>query len=95
MKKKIFYGNNSDKNNDILNKIYIKNNINDLHELLNEKEAKENELINELNNIKIILEQKLKENEELKSNQEENIKTCQELTECLNEAGNQIKKYKL
>ena len=90
--KKNFYGNNSDKNNDILNKIYIKNNINDLHELLNEKEAKESELINELNNIKIILEQKLKENEELKSNQEENIKTCQELTECLNEAGNQIKK---
>ena len=89
--KKIFYGNNSDKNNDRLNNIYIKNNINDLHELLNEKEAKENELINELNNIKIILEQKLKENEELKSNQEENIKTCQELTECLNEAGNQIK----
>ena len=90
--KKIFYGNNSDKNNDRLNNIYIKNNINDLHELLNEKEAKESELINELNNIKIILEQKLKENEELKSNQEENIKTCQELTECLNEAGNQIKK---
>ena len=74
-----------------LNNFYIKNNINDLHELLNEKEARENELLNEINSLKIIYEKKNKEFEEMKQNQEDNIKTCQDLTECLDEAGNQIK----
>ena len=74
-----------------INNFYIKNNINDLHELLNEKESKEKELLNDLNSLKILLEEKNKELEEIKINQNENIKTCEDLTECLNEAGNQIK----
>ena len=44
--------------------------------------------INELN---YIINQKQKEIEELKMSQSENINTCKELTECLNEASNQIK----
>ena len=74
-----------------INKFYIENNINDLHELLNEKEIRENELLNEINSLKIILEKKNKEFEEMKQNHDENIKTCKDLTECLDEAGNQIK----
>ena len=74
-----------------INKFYIENNIDDLHELLNEKENKEIELLNEINSLKILLEKKNKENEEIKLNNDENIKTCKDLTECLDEAGNQIK----
>ena len=74
-----------------INKFYIENNIDDLHELLNEKENKEIELLNEINSLKILLEKKNKENEEIKMNNDENIKTCKDLTECLDEAGNQIK----
>ena len=74
-----------------INKFYIENNINDLHELLNEKEIRENELLNEINSLKIILEKKNKEFDEMKQNHDENIKTCKDLTECLDEAGNQIK----
>ena len=74
-----------------LNDFYIKNNINDLHELLNEKENKEKELLNEINSLKIFNEKKNKEFEEMQQNQNENIKVCQDLTECLNEAGKQIK----
>ena len=77
--------------NNKLNNFYIKNNINDLHELLNEKENKEKELLNEINSLKILYEKKNEELEEMKQNQDENIKTCQDLTDCLNEAGNQIK----
>ena len=74
-----------------INKYYIENNIDDLHELLNEKELRENELLNEINSLKILLEKKNKEYEEIKQNNDENIKTCKDLTECLDEAGNQIK----
>ena len=74
-----------------INKFYIENNIDDLHELLNEKENKEIELLNEINSLKNLLEKKNKENEEIKLNNDENIKTCKDLTECLDEAGNQIK----
>ena len=87
---------------DKLNSFYIKNNMNDLHNLLNEKEDKEKELINELNSLKIlfdknnkelkdIINKKDKEIKELNEAQNENIKTCQELTDCLNEASNQLK----
>ena len=87
---------------DLLNGFYFKNNINDLHNLLNEKEIKEKNLLDEINKIKMIYEQKLnelnyiinqkqKEIEELRMTQTENINTCKELTECLNEASNQIK----
>ena len=86
---------------DKINSFYIKNNINDLHNLLNEKEYKEKNLINEINTIKLFYEQKIKDlNDiiikqqkqitEMKNAQIENIYTCQELTECLNEASNQI-----
>ena len=88
--KKAFIGDiNSGKNK--INNFYINNNIDDLHELLNEKEKRENELLNEINTLKILYEKKNKEFEEIQQSQEENIKTCQELTDCLNEAGNQIK----
>ena len=85
-----------------INSSYTKNNINSIHELLNEKELKEKEFINQINLMKILYESKInelndiirqnqKEIIELKENQKDNINTCQELTECLNEAGNQIK----
>ena len=87
---------------EMINSFYIKNNINDLHSLLNEKEVKEKYLINEINSMKMIFSEKIKEltmiiNEKqreieiIKEEQNENINTCQELTECLNEASNQIK----
>ena len=85
-----------------LNHFYFKSNINDLHNLLNEKEDHEKELLNEINNLKLlyekknnefndILNEKDKEIEGIKLTQNEHINTCQELTECLNEASNQIK----
>ena len=46
---------------DKLNSFYIKNNVNDLHNLLNEKEEREKELINELNSLKILFEKNNKE----------------------------------
>ena len=89
--RKNFFEKMTNGGNNKLNNFYIKNNINDLHELLNEKENKEKELLNELNSLKILYEKKNEEFEEIKRNQDENIKTCQDLTDCLNEAGNQIK----
>ena len=89
--KKIFFEKISNGGQNKLNDFYIKNNINDLHELLNEKENKEKELLNEINSLKIFNEKKNKEFEEMQQNQNENIKVCQDLTECLNEAGKQIK----
>ena len=85
-----------------INSSYIKNNINNLHNLLNEKEEREKNLINEINNLKMMFTDKIKElsnniNEKereieaIKEEQNENINTCQELTDCLNEASNQIK----
>ena len=74
-----------------INKFYLQNNLDDLHELLNEKENKEAELINEINSLKIIIEKNNKEFNEMKQSHDENMKTCKDLTECLDEAGNQIK----
>ena len=37
-------------------KFYIENNIDDLHEILNKKENKETELLNEINSLKILLD---------------------------------------
>jgi hypothetical protein len=84
-----------------INNSYIKYNINNLHNLLNEQEKNEKILINEINSIKMIYERKIKELNDIinikqkeisdiKENHTDNINTCQELTECLKEAGNQI-----
>ena len=94
--------NNDDELKDKINNFYIKNNINDLHYLLNEKENNEKELINEINSIKILYNNKMKELNDIinqkqlelkniREKQKDNIKTCKELTDCLNEASNQIK----
>ncbi len=52
---------NIEQQEDKINSIYIKNNINDLHNLLNEKENKEKELVNEIEAIKVLSDQKVKE----------------------------------
>ena len=63
---------------------------------------KKKELINENNSLKMIYNNKIKELNDIindkqkeiiniKENQKDNIKTCKELTDCLNEASNQIK----
>ena len=86
---------------DTINSEYIENNINDLHQLLNEKELNEKKLNDEINNMKLILEKNKMEisevinnkNEEiLKIKQEQNnqIQTFQELINCLEQASNQI-----
>ena len=96
------FGNNKDLELEKeINNCYAKNNINNLHNLLNEKEQNEKDLIKEMNSIKMIYERKIeelndiinakqKEILEIKENQNDNINTCHELTECLNEAGNQL-----
>ena len=86
---------------DTINSEYIESNINDLHQLLNEKELNEKKLNDEINNMKLILEKNKMEiselinnkNEEiLKIKQEQNnqIQTFQELINCLEQASNQI-----
>jgi len=53
-----------DEKKDTINSEYIENNINDIHELLNEKEIKEKNMNDEIYNLKLILEKnKLEYNE--------------------------------
>ena len=87
---------------DKLNSEYIKNNISDLHELLNEKEKNEQKLKDDIYSLKLILEkknnelsdivnQKNREIKKIKDEQNDEIKsTFEELTECLEQAANQI-----
>ena len=90
-----------DEKKDTINSEYIENNINDIHELLNEKEIKEKNMNDEIYNLKLILEKnKLEYNEiintkniELKKILEEKnnfMQTFQELMNCLEQASLQI-----
>jgi len=87
---------------DILNGEYIKNNINDLHELLNQKENNEKKLKNDIYSLKLLLEkknselsdminQKNREIKRIKDDQNDQFKsTFEELTDCLDQAANQL-----
>ena len=86
---------------DTINSEYIENNINDLHQVLNEKELNEKKLYDEINNMKLLLEKNKIETSEvinnknqeiLKLKQEQNsqMQTFQELINCLEQASNQI-----
>ena len=88
---------------DTINSEYIENNINDLHQVLNEKELNEKKLNDEINDMKLILEKNKIETSEainnknqeiLKIKQEQNsqMQTFQELINCLEQASNQIQK---
>ena len=87
---------------DTINSEYIENNINDLHQVLNEKENNEKKMRDEINNLKLILEKNKveisviinKKNEEIvkiKEEQNNQMETFQELIDCLEQASNQIK----
>ena len=87
---------------DILNGEYIKNNINDLHDLLNQKELNEKNLKNDIYSLKLLLEkknneltdlinQKNREIKKIKDEQNDQFKsTFEELTDCLDQAANQL-----
>ena len=87
---------------DILNGEYIKNNLNDLHDLLNQKELNEKKLKNEIYSLKLLLEkknselseiinQKNREIKKIKDEQNDQFKsTFEELTDCLDQAANQL-----
>ena len=87
---------------DKINSEYVINNINDLHQLLNEKELIEKNLKNEIYSLKLLLEKKNMEFSEIMNEKNREIKkikdsddnqttqTIQELTECLEQAGIQI-----
>ena len=87
---------------DILNGEYIKNNINDLHDLLNQKEINEKKLKNDIYSLKLLLEkknselselinQKNREIKKIKEDQNDQFKsTFEELTDCLDQAATQL-----
>ena len=92
---------NEENKKDTINSEYIENNINDFHQLLNEKDIREKELKEEINNLKLLLEKNKieiseainkKNNEILKIKEEQSnqIQTFQELMDCLEQASNQI-----
>ena len=92
---------NEENKKDTINSEYIENNINDLHQLLNEKDIKEKQLKEEINNLKLLLEKNKieiseiinkKNNEILKIKEEQTnqIQTFQELMDCLEQASTQI-----
>ena len=86
---------------DTINSEYIENNINDLHQVLNEKELNEKKLYDEINNMKLLLEKNKIETSEvinnknqeilkIKEEQNSQMQTFQELINCLEQASNQI-----
>ena len=87
---------------DKLNCEYIKNNINDLHELLNEKENNEKNLKNEIYSLKLLLEKKNMELSDIINEKNREIKKIrdtedtqvnsifQELVECLDQTSDTL-----
>ena len=84
-----------------INSEYLENNIDDFHQLLNEKEINEKKMKEEINRLKLILVKNNKEtsdiinkknNEIMKIKEEQNnqMQTFQELMFCIEQASNQI-----
>ena len=99
---KLFNEKKKEENVDKLNSEYIIQNINDLHELLNKKENNEKNLKQEIYSLKLLLEKKNLEfndiinekNREINkiknSGNSQNLQIFQEFTECLDQASNQL-----
>ena len=87
---------------DTINSEYIESNINDLHQLLNEKEINEKNMKDKINKLELILEKNKSElseiinikNEEIlkiKNELNNQMQTFQELIDCIEQASDQIK----
>ena len=99
---KLIKAKKDENNKDTINSEYIENNINELHQLLNEKEINEKNMKDKINNLELMLEKNkielseiinIKNEEILKIKEELNnqMQTFQELIDCIEQASNQIK----
>ena len=100
--KNYLYRKKKEEKEDKINSDYIKNNINDIHDLLNEKENNEKNLKTEIYSLKLLLEkknfefldiinEKNREIEKIKnSDNDQNLSLFQELIICLDQVADQL-----